>query len=1231
MLKSSRPKRYATAFSLVMLLLAIVSLWWMAHIRLEDFRLNRYTQAQHSVIRMVDGFGAFVENKRHLLHLLTRQHANLLATLAHKQADDKTATLLAGAVAAYFPESLGFVAANERGDVLALSWRSPLHHDCLGTRVVSDKVAALHHHPEGSHFEINAPWYHDGLSGSLSVSFSAELLADLLRHHEGDDYYLLLFNQDDPLRVEVMPPSSAYRDSLPFYLDDAAAAHIIYAFPVANTRWQLAALARPLAFAQFRNSIFDQTWMLFTVFAAVVLLMLLLARHIENKTLRAEAALRASEARYRAIVQDQTELICRYLPDTTLTFVNDAYCRHFQKNAQDLLGRPFLELYPQEDWELVRFYVQALLDKPGTSSYEYHRISNGEDRWYSWITRTITNERGKVVELQAVGTDISQRRRAEEALRDSEERYRSVITALEEAVVLQQTDGRVLACNPSVARILGLAPAEVEGNSLPWPQLRPIHSDGRPFIAEELPAARVLSDGRPQSGVIMGICKKNSEIAWLSVNANPLIHPKRVIPYAVVISFSDITERRAAEQALRQAKEDAETATRAKSEFLANMSHELRTPMNGVLGMTEILLHSRLSKQQQEYAYTIRRSANALLVLLNDILDFSKIEAGKLVLETHPFDLENTMLEVTHLLLPQARAKGIAIWLDYAADAPRQFLGDSGRLQQILTNLVGNAVKFTRQGEIVLRLRCLRQAQDRAQLYLEVEDSGIGIAPDKLKTIFDKFTQADSSTTRRFGGTGLGLAISKQLVEMMDGTIEASSEAGRGSSFKLKLNVALAESVAETPQRHEAWTETKVLLALDSASACEIMSAHLRALGLRVETCAANAAEAEACIHQARSQDQPLWLVLSHSPLARQGLPLALHLAGQAWAPVFVWYHLDACSDGLEMLAGQGYCCALPALLSHAALRQALRQIHLAARAPTRPLPWLELEINGALPSLSSAPFREEDAPSAADSSATKYEILLAEDSEVNRMVAVNMLERLGCHVSVASNGEAAVKAATQTRYQAIFMDIQMPVMDGLQAAREIRAQEAPGQHVPIIAVTANAMRGDRELCLNAGMDDYISKPFNFEHLEAAVKKHCSSPPSAPPPLVIEQNMAVFDAAQLRSVTMKNAILLKQVMELFNTETSAQLTKLRAQVTMLNTHQADAFAAQPAAENLRRLLHTLKGEARNVGAVGLGDLARAAELAAKAEDWAQVAALLPQLEQAFHTLIDIWKNYDWDA
>ncbi len=522
---------------------------------------------------------------------------------------------------------------------------------------------------------------------------------------------------------------------------------------------------------------------------------------------------------------------------------------------------------------------------------------------------------------------------------------------------------------------------------------------------------------------------------------------------------------------LIQAKDVAEDATRAKSEFLANMSHEIRTPMNGVTGMLHALLSTSLSDEQEDYVKTATQSAEALLTIIDDILDFSKIEAGKLRVEEVPFDLERTIAHTVDLLGPRAASKGIELVMRYASDTQRQLIGDKGRIRQVLTNLVGNAFKFTEQGHVLVDVRG-RYADDGAyEMEIAVEDTGIGIPEDRLDMIFDKFTQAEGSTTRRFGGTGLGLAISQRLVELMGGSIEATSEVGHGSrfSFRLPLRPATPADLGdEAPVFKEPGTlEEKRLLLIEQGDVMRtVLAEQLAFWGIDVVVCENAAAGAET-LRRATAAEQPFDIALldagSHacedaclSPLLRTG---AAHVA-----------ILTPSLQETQDLREEGHENVLTKPIAPSVLRATLASVVGRARPTVRALP-------------------PTPAPEPAEAEVLDAHILLVEDNPVNRKVACVLLTKMGCEVDTVEDGRAAVEQVRTTHYDLVLMDCQMPVMDGFEATRRIRALDGPAAAIRITAMTANAMSGDRERCLDAGMDGYLSKPVNQDALREAIRE----------------------------------------------------------------------------------------------------------------------------------------------
>ena len=762
-----------------------------------------------------------------------------------------------------------------------------------------------------------------------------------------------------------------------------------------------------------------------------------------------------------------------------------------------------------------------------------------------------------------------------------------------DAIFSTDQAGIVTSWNRGASRLFGHAATDAIGRSLP--DLDLLDREGAPG---ESPAPHDESADAFEARAKT----RQGALVEVSVVVTPLFdeagHPLGEL--SVVRDIGDLKRKEAA----------AEAANRAKSEFLATMSHEIRTPMNGVIGMTALLLDSALTAEQREYAETVHRSGEALLGILNDILDFSKIEAGRLELEPAPFALRETLAETLKTVAPLAHAKGLELAYEVRADVPDDLVADTGRLGQIVINLVGNAIKFTERGEVAVRVDAETATAASVTLHVAVEDTGIGIPADKCEVIFDAFAQADTSTTRRFGGTGLGLAICRRLTEQMGGRIWLDSELGRGSTFHFTVQLPRA---AEPAPRHilaplEALRGLPVLAVDDNATNRRLLEEILASWGVAA-TIVADGESGLGALAQGRAAGRPFRVVLLDARMPElDGFAVAERIRGEpALADVTVMMLTS------DVLRGDLARCRELGIARHlvkpitpsdllAALLRALGQ---------------KVELRGA----TALPEPDAGAPS------RRLRVLVAEDNSVNQLLIVRLLEKLG-HVAVlAGNGVEAIEACEREPFDLVLMDVQMPVMDGIAATETIRRRESarPGRgRLPIVALTAFAMRGDRERCLAAGMDDYLTKPIKPAELAAALSRLAGDEGAAPGPAAggiaprqaerltpgEPRGPAGSGVATAESFDLSTALayvgddreLLDDLLGIFAQDAPGQIGAIRRDI------------AAGAAADLMRDAHTLKGPLRVLGATAAAQLAQDLEAMGRAGDLSRASELGASLE-----------------
>ena len=880
------------------------------------------------------------------------------------------------------------------------------------------------------------------------------------------------------------------------------------------------------------------------------------------------AALRESENRYRGLVESQIDIILRIGPDGTFTFCNETACRVFGYDREELIGRVWSDFVVQEDQPKTATAIAASLTPPHPRVRVENRILTQEgERWYAWEGMAIAE--GTVMVVQAVGRDITRNKSDELRVQELLDFNNKIITECPVGILVYQASGNCVLANEAAARIVGGSSEVLLGQN--FRELESWRVAG--FLDSSLEALK----GRVVSHRNVHIVTTFGRSFWADYYFVPF---SRAGEQHVLFILNDVTAWREAEDSLTEAKQLAQAANRAKSEFLANMSHEIRTPMNAIIGLSQLVLQTELSDSQRDYCGKTLTSARALLNILNDILDFSKVEAGRLELESRDLNIDTLTVDLATITSANAREKNIEVLFSVASDVPRHVVGDAMRLQQILINLIGNAIKFTNVGEVVLSIRRLGNDRERIALEFSVSDTGIGIPDDQLARLFLPFSQGDSTTTRRFGGTGLGLAISSRLVALMGGEITVESEFGKGSTFRFTAAFGASDISDARSAVPQCLPEgLSVLVVDDNPTARTILTETAGAIGWK-GMAVRSGSEAVRLFEEAIEVPPAEVVLMDWQMPDMDGLEACRKIREKSiHGPPPMVIMVSAYGRDIMIRRSHELGIAPDAYLEKpvtaSTLLDTVVNVYSARAGTTVPQP---RKLPTSVPSKLLL---------------SEKRVLVVEDNAINQQVAHDILTKMGASVDVANDGQEALNwfGDDGIEFDAILMDIQMPGIDGYEATRRIRLSPR-GRTVPIIAITANAMPADRQKCMDAGMSDYLSKPFDIRQVAKVVAKWVgqspaiqASPEDHPPPSHqavpsgIDMDYALGRVDNDRPLL---AGLLRIFIEHF-------------------TSLPDEIAAAVRSGDIARLLgvaHSLKGSALQIGARNLHEAVREFERAA---------------------------------
>ncbi|MCK5147501.1 response regulator [bacterium] len=935
-----------------------------------------------------------------------------------------------------------------------------------------------------------------------------------------------------------------------------------------------------------------------------------------------------------SIIQNMSEGVVVQDAVGSFTFINPAACTMLGYKAEEILDQK-MDFIISSKWLADVEIIDIQRQEGVASRYEIELIDKAGTLIPVLVSGSPRYENGVYVGTTAVFTDITEIKAAEREMEKRQQYLESVLQGAPNAIITVDTKNNVLEWNPGAELMFGYQRNEVLGKEIDTVLAGNEYLDealafskqiSKGLSLEPAETVRYNKDGSPINVVVAGSPLWSGDelrggVAVYTDISRLKKAEEDLKRYAEDLEMAKEAQERATEQLIQLvedfdvAKRKAEEATHTKSEFLANMSHEIRTPMNGIMGMTDLLLETELGSIQKEYLDAVKISAESLLTIINDILDFSKIEAGRLDFERIDFSLRDCLGDAIHTVAYKASERDLELVFHVLSDVPDAIVGDPSRVRQVLLNLLSNAVKFTKSGEVVLRVKNVKKDNDQVELHFSVLDTGIGIPAEKQQMIFDAFTQADGSTTRKFGGTGLGLAISSKLIEIMGGRIWVESPVphdgpgGPGSAFHFTAVFGLGREMDNAEERHilSVLAGNRVLIVDDNATNRRVLQDMVQAWGLLPEL-VEDGNKALKAIDEALVKGMPYQLAL-----------LDMNMPGMDGLSLAEKIRQDARFDDLSLI--------MLSSSSRSADDHRVNNVGIASymSKPVRQQELLHVILQHFSKNILNVKKITEDTSARPETEIQNEKsgpvrILLAEDNKVNRKLAETLLGRRGYDVYSVGDGLEAVEAYQKNAFDLILMDVQMPEMDGMRATAAIRELEAQnGGHIPIVAMTAHAMKGDRERCLAGGMDDYVSKPMKAKLLYETIERIMTTQFTVP----IEANTVLCDLKLDMSLAMEavdgDTVLLKELIQEFIDEIPNQLAELKA---VLN--EQDAMQVE-------RKAHSLKGAVGNFGANTAFNLAYELENLGKQDRLEDADAVLGQLENELNQFKLYFSTPHWES